>query len=208
MADPRSALGGVVYINLDRRTDRRAEMEAELDRLDLSGVAERFAAIPRSVGILGCGLSHLAVLRLARERGLKNVLIFEDDFELLVEPEEFWTTIRESIAELEAWDSWDVIMLAYHIWDSEPAGERLVRVRSAQTASAYIVNACFYDRLIGLYEWAMPLLESTNEHWTYANDQVWKLLQPASRWFATAQRLGRQRASFSDTAEKHTDYGI
>jgi hypothetical protein len=41
----------VIYINLDRRKDRRNEIEEELQRIDIK--AERFSAIERHPGIVG-----------------------------------------------------------------------------------------------------------------------------------------------------------
>ena len=199
-------LGGVVYINLDRRTDRREQMEEVLDVLGLSG--ERFAAFATRPGCIGCGFSHLAVLKMAREKGWRNVLIFEDDFEPLVPTEEFWSTVRAGLAELG--DDWDVLMLSYHLEAKEEAGEHLWKVVSGQTASGYVVNARYYDTLIELLDWAAPALQKTGRHWEYANDQVWKRLQPAGRWFAFKTRLGRQRAGLSDNGDgpSYSNYGI
>jgi glycosyl transferase family 25 len=196
-------LGGVFYINLDRRTDRQREIEAELMGVGISG--ERFAAIAAEPGIVGCGLSHLAVLRLARDRGLKNVLILEDDFQFLVSKERFWTDVRGFF---ERGIPYDVLMLAYNIQKAQPIDNLIMRVEAADTASAYIVNACFYDSLIELYEEAMPLLAATGQHWIWANDQIWKRLQPGARWFAFTSRLGRQRGSYSDNSLQYMDRGF
>jgi glycosyl transferase family 25 len=202
-------IGGAFYINLARRGDRRAEVEEELKRLGL--VAERFEAIERRPGIVGCGLSHLEVLRTARARGLPNVLVLEDDFQAVVEPAAFWGALEAFFRGPQA-EEFDVLMLAYYAPAVGPVGgqgpDLLVKVVEAQTASAYIVNARMYDRLIELYEWAIPELQKTGRHWDFANDQVWKRLQPASNWYAFKERLGKQRASFSDTAERFHDYGI
>jgi glycosyl transferase family 25 len=199
-------IGHTVYINLERRRDRRAEVEAELAALGLP--AQRFEAIERSPGILGCGLSHLAVLEQAAAAEWPQVLILEDDFEPLVSGEEFAAAVGEALDAVG--DDWDVLMLAYHLESSEPvAGQpNLLRVGAAQTASAYIVNRPFYRPLIELYRWAMPLLERTGRHWEFANDQIWKRVQPTTRWFATAKRLAKQRASYSDNARGFMNYGI
>ena len=70
----------IVYINLEKREDRRKEIENELHNYNIDG--ERFEGIyekpPR--GILGCLKSHLSVLKMAKDKDYKNVLIFEDDF--------------------------------------------------------------------------------------------------------------------------------
>ena len=186
----------IIYINLDKRTDRREEIENELKKYELE--AERYSAIytPHS-GIVGCGYSHLNTLKLAKERGYKNVLILEDDFEFVVSKEEF----EESLNKL--FDSkipFDVCMLSYIVQRGQPIQEYsfVGKVLDGQTASGYIVNQHYYDTLIALYEWAIPLLDSTNEHWNYANDMVWKRLQPKDNWIYFLNRIGKQRDGYSD----------
>lgn len=198
--------GGIFYINLDRRTDRRAEIEAELASHGFDG-AERFAAIPWAKGLVGCGYSHMAVLKEARRRGLKNVLIFEDDFQFLVGADDVWKNLRAFFEGPDA-AAFDVLMLSYNLFASEPHSDVVVRARDVQTASGYVVAAHMYDRLIELYEWAMPLLDSTWQHWIYANDQIWKRFQGGDgRWFAFKERLGRQRPSITDCGEGWADHG-
>jgi GR25 family glycosyltransferase involved in LPS biosynthesis len=186
----------IFYINLDKRTDRREEIEGELASHDL--VAERYSAVhtPHS-GIVGCGYSHLNVLKLARERGYKNVLILEDDFEFMVskeEMEEMLTTFFESNVD------YDVCLLAWIIQKSEevPQYPFLRKIIDGQTAAAYLVNSKYYDKLIELYDWAIPKMEATNHHWLYANDLVWKRLQPADNWYYFVKKIGKQRDSYSD----------
>ena len=82
----------------------------------------------------------------------------------------------------------------------------LKKVKDAQTASAYIVNEKYYDKLIELYEWAMPLLDTTGSHWIYANDQVWKKLQPNDKWYCFTERIGIQSDGFSDNANCYQTY--
>jgi len=199
-------VAGAFYINLDSRQDRREQLEGELAKIGITG-CERFPAIKRNPGILGCGYSHLGVLKEAKQRGYASVLIFEDDFEFLVDKDTFWRTMDSVTADLSG-ANYDVIMLGYYVPKSVPHTANLMKVMEAQAPSAYIVHSRMYDRLISLYEWAMPLLQVTGEHWEYANDQVWKCLQPNSEWYATMLRIGRQRASFSDCNGAFANYGI
>jgi GR25 family glycosyltransferase involved in LPS biosynthesis len=187
-----SLFGGVFVINLDRRPDRLEEFTEEMKMLDMP--FERFSAIYTDFGIDGCGLSHLSVLKLAKERGYKNVLIFEDDFKCLVSKEVFWKAINT----FSQSTPFDVYMLSYLMDLSGNFTEDTVKVFSAQTTSGYIVNESMYDSLINLYEDAMPKLVQTREHWIYANDQIWKQLQPESRWYASKIRLGKQRDGYSN----------
>jgi glycosyl transferase family 25 len=193
-------IGGVFYVNLDHRLDRREQIEGELATMGLP--FERFPAIKGSPGIVGCNKSHLAVLKEAQRRGYESVLIFEDDFQFLVDKETFWNTVR---AAEESIKSFDVIMLAYNLKQSEPHSALLDKVIEVQTTSAYIVHSRMYSKLIDLYEWATPLLQTTGQHWIYALDQIWKRLQPTSEWYAFKTRLGLQRPSYSDCGESWAD---
>jgi len=188
------------YINLDHRTDRRAEIEAECARMGLA--VERFPARTSVTPTHGCALSHLEGLKLARDRGLPEVLLFEDDFQFLISRDQ-WTDL---LAHLPA--DYDVVMLSYNLLQSEPYNDRFGRVLEVQTASGYLVHARFYDTLIATLEEGYARLLETNAHWIYMNDQYWKRLQPTSRWYYSLLRVGKQRPGFSDLGQKFVDNGI
>ena len=177
----------IIYINLERRPDRKDQIEKELAEYGL--IFERFEAIDDSNMGVGCAMSHLEVLKLAKRRGYKSVLILEDEIQ------------RLSI-------DYDVCMLAYNLIQSTDLHDTpfLRKVLDAQTASAYIVKKHYYDVLIQLYEVCIPLLISTGEHWKYANDQSWKTLQRKDNWICTSTRIGKQKAGFSDNGKTYADY--
>lgn len=199
-------LDNIFYINLDKRDDRRVEMEDELKKMNL--VAERFSAIeyPPPNGIVGCGKSHLSVIKLAKERGYKNVLILEDDFVFIVDKPKFDEALTKLFdSELK----FDVCFISYNLLEEEESGiSFLKRVKFSNTASGYIVNSHYYDAIINLYEWSVPLLESTCQHWIYANDQVWRELQEKDKWYCLVPRLGVQRDGFSDNSQKFIARGV
>ena len=199
----------IFYINLDKRTDRLSEIQNELSRMNLSG--ERFSAVYQSppMGILGCGKSHLQVLQMAKERGYKNVLILEDDFIFITSKE----IVEENIQKLfDQKPDFDVCFLAYNldqgVSEDMPDFPFLLRTVEATTASAYIVNQHYYDKLIELYEWAMPLLEETQYHWIYANDQVWKSFQRTDKWYGFTPKLGQQSDGFSDNTNSFVSRNV
>jgi len=193
----------IIYINLNKRIDRREQIEKELNDFDLS--YERFEAIEtKGFGILGCGKSHLQVLKLAKERNYENILILEDDFTFLVSKEEFETQLT-SFFDLKM--DYDVLFLSYNLRRFEPLENSIVnKSLEVQTASGYLVHKNYYDKLIQLYEWAMPLLEQTRAHWIYANDQVWKQLQEKDNWYYFITRIGKQIDGYSDNAGCYVDY--
>ena len=99
----------IIYINLDKRVDKKIYIEEQLERLGLLGGAIRYPGIDgsklskdmekhylknfktmakkrdRILGRIGCFLSHKAVLELAIETKLDNILILEDDCRFLIE---------------------------------------------------------------------------------------------------------------------------
>jgi glycosyl transferase family 25 len=106
-------------INLPERTDRRLAMERELRQFGMAfetGRVEIFRAIRPSdalsfpsVAILGCLLSHLEVLRQARNLGLSRVLVMEDDLvlsgQLRSQEDRLVQVLQESC--------WDMVHFAY-----------------------------------------------------------------------------------------------
>lgn len=198
-------LDKIFYINLDKRTDRRIEIEDELQQYNLYDNAERFPAIyTPEQGILGCTMSHLAVIKLAKERKYKQVLILEDDFYFIIPKEEFeneLTTFFESNIR------YDICMISYNIIKSIPTEYPfLQKIIEAQTASGYMIHQSLYDTLIKVLEDAVEPLRETQQHWIYANDQIWKNIQPQTNWYALTNRCGKQRDGFSDNSNRYQEY--
>jgi GR25 family glycosyltransferase involved in LPS biosynthesis len=190
----------IFYINLDKRSDRKELFEAELMKYGLT--AERFTGIyhPPPMGIVGCGKSHLQVLELAKLRQYKNVLIFEDDF-YFTEPKQVVEDCLQKLFTTKP--DFDVCFLAQnlHLGTLDVDDPLFTRVLYSVTASGYIVNEHYYDKLIELYKPAIPKLEQTGAHWLYANDMIWKSLQETDNWYCFTKCLGKQRDSISDTGD-------
>jgi GR25 family glycosyltransferase involved in LPS biosynthesis len=195
----------IFYINLDKRQDRKEEIELELKNYSIFDNSERIQAIETpGQGILGCTKSHLNAIKLAKERSYENILILEDDFQFIISKEEFENQLQTFF---ENNIQYDVCMISYNIQQSQPTEYPfLTKIIEAQTASGYIIHHTFYDKMIELYEWAIPLLDQTKAHWYYANDQCWKRLQPHANWFSLTTRCGRQRAGYSDNSEQFEDH--
>lgn len=123
-----AALGPGVVINLALRADRRAEMAGELARLGLAldGQAVRIFPAVRpaeaggfpTVGTRGCFLSHLGVLRMARDGGWDRVMILEDDLDFAGD---IAARLPVVLRGLEGRD-WS---LFYGGWGEVPAGQRV-----------------------------------------------------------------------------------
>ena len=189
----------VFYINLENRTDRKLEIENEFFNYGIVDY-ERFNAIKHEeIGAVGCARSHVEVLKLAKEREYKRVLIFEDDFQFIISKEEFFNCMKR-IEDLE----FDVCLLSYNLFQSEEVIENpfFKKVINAETTSGYIINQHYYDKLINQFSSTIPSLEQTNYHWIFAPDVAWKELQKIDTWYCFHPKIGIQRAnSFSDCSK-------
>ena len=158
--------------------------------------AQRFEAIEHNHGLYGCGLSHLAVIKMAKSERWNRVLILEDDILITEEPQKF----RELLSRVLDQREFDVCMLDTNLQQSEPLDEDwLLKVKHSYCAGAYIVENHYYQKLIDLYEWALPKLLETGAHWLYANDAAWHNLQQNDNWITIRPQLCKQMAGYSDT---------
>jgi glycosyl transferase family 25 len=197
----------VVFINLDKRTDRRQEIENELTHL---GVMKekwiRFPAVEHTQGWIGCLKSHKTVLQLALDSNWSNVLILEDDFMATVSPSEFQDELHRYFTSNT---TADVVFLSYNIQKQEPFNEQMGRTTECQTASGYLVMSHYYKTILqNLTEAEIRASHYPSHHWRYANDQYWKQLQKKDIWLYFQKRLGKQRPGFSDLGGCLVDRGV
>jgi len=186
----------IFYINLKKRVDRLQQIEAELSNMAFSqSVCERFEADER--GQIGCIQSHIGVLRLAKKRHYRNVLILEDDFRFLVSRETFDHEVGVFFGKrLDFY----VLMLSHHCLSTKPWDEQVSIGTNCQDGAGYIVNASAYDGLIYWLSYGSVKLLHTGSHWLYMNDQIWKKMQTEDKWFVMNRKMGEQNGSASDLA--------
>lgn len=193
---------GVFFINLEHRKDRLSEIQPEIEKMELN--AERFEAIKTTYGAVGCMKSHLEILKIAKERGYRSVLIFEDDFMFVVDKETFWKELK-TFEEKKI--QYDVLMLSHNTHKATVYDDQIYKLIETQTTSGYIAHSRVYDKLIELFEKNIPILETTRAHEAHC-DQCWKVLQPTGNWFAFKKRIGVQRESYSDIEKRVVYYGV
>jgi GR25 family glycosyltransferase involved in LPS biosynthesis len=134
---------------------------------------------------------------MARDNGWRNVLILEDDIVFNVSSQSFEKNIERLFVD---GPEFDVCMLDINLQRSKPVVQDwLIRVLYAHCAGAYIVQGHYYQAIIDLYEWGLPLLLQTGMHWIYANDAVWERLQEMDRWITFREQICEQMGGYSDT---------
>jgi glycosyl transferase family 25 len=197
-----SDITNIYYINLDRRIDRKMHIETQLKLLNWK--ATRFPAILHSFGALGCSLSHLAMLKYAKNKNLDHILILEDDVSFL-NPSLFLNNLKNF---LETHSNFDVLLLAgNNMGDYVRIDDFCVKVSHCQTTTAYLVKNHYYDTLIKNYENSINLLQLyPNKIHNFAIDQFWGILQKTHNWFLLTPLSVVQRPDISDIEKRPTNY--
>jgi len=67
-------------INLDNRPEKWGRIQDDFKDTDID--VERFPAIKHTNGHIGCGLTHVALVKMAKEKNMDSILIIEDDCRL------------------------------------------------------------------------------------------------------------------------------
>lgn len=190
------------YINLEHREDRKEHVEKEFR--DLGIPIHRFNAVKVQDGRIGCGLSHLKCLLIAKERNWSHVLIVEDDI-LFLNPDNFRKQLNSF---LSSGTKWDVVMFAgNNIPPYEINGHHSIKVTRCQTTTGYMVKRHYYDSLImNIKEGISRLVKEPENHFYYAIDKYWFQLQMRDNWFLIVPLSVTQRDDYSDIEKKKTSY--
>jgi hypothetical protein len=190
-------------INLPHRTDRRAEMEAQLR---LSGLSADFFPASRptetagfpSIGARGCYLSHLAVLRDAAKRGC-HVMVMEDDLDFVPEFRSRW---HKALADLET-NPWSIFYPA-HLLENTASGVTEVASDTHLLCAHFVVfHRDAVATIVAGLERILARPPGHPDGGPMHVDGAYSTLRqqdPGLRTFICAPSLGHQRSSRSDIA--------
>jgi len=197
-----SEIKNALYINLESRTDRNKHVTNQLKLLGIP--AERFNAVKLPDGALGCSMSHLRCLQMAKEKGWDHVLICEDDI-TFTNPGLFVQQLNKFLSKQE---KWDVLLLAgNNMPPYKPVEDYCVQVTRCQTTTGYLVKSHYYDKLIDNIKTGMNMLVRNRDmHKIYAIDKYWFLLQDKDLWFLITPLSVVQREDYSDIEKRRTNY--
>jgi len=203
----------VVYINLERRSDRAQQIEQEFSRLGLSP-PERFNAIEDPNPMLGAAKSHLQVLENLRSSSPESmVMVCEDDLIFQGSRTELDCAIEEFAEDTRL----DVLCLAYMIKNTVKT-PKLIEVKATEhllisnqilTQACYVLKPSAITPLIESLRQSIKLL-SAGVQWSYAaGDVYWQTLQQGRLFFAHPKsRLARQSAGHSDIWNHFKDLAV
>lgn len=162
----------IFIINRDSRNDRWEQLQNNLIKLNITNY-ERISAIEPIynqinkkhyrnftmffpiqydidlktyiTGSCGCKYSHIKVMKLAKKRGYKRILVLEDDAELL---DNFEDVFFKAVEQLP--DKWDIVQLCgnYPHEDPPKISKNLLKIGTSFTTLAYMVTDKLFDTII------------------------------------------------------------
>lgn len=190
----------VVYINLDRREDRRQHMESQLSRegitaerfsaIDSDKITEKFKVKPK---MAGCNLSHMEVLLQSTWTNSGHVLVLEDDAV-------FATGIKQKFNEALPYlpDDWQMLYLGAshpeHAKKPEQVNKYWWRLYHGLTTHAYAVNKNALSTVLAKINMDDPI----DCHYTELQKELnCYIINPPLAW---------QMAGHSDIENRHMSY--
>jgi glycosyl transferase, family 25 len=205
----------IVYLNLDRRTDRRKIMEDQFTKLGWS--VDRISAVdgnpmgwkpthwagrPESVdGGMGCTASHLSALEYAKGNNADKILILEDDCILDDKiNQKFESLIKEVPAD------WDLLYFGgVHEtrggkFIPEKLSKNILKIKRTLCLHCYAVNSTMYDKV-------KEIAYSEYPYFRYTLDGYYAVqIQSICNSYCFNPPLAWQTGSFSDIQKGHRDY--
>ena len=180
----------IYCINLDKRIDRWEECQIQFEKHSLD--VERFSAIDGSIiendtklanGELGILRTHIELIKDAKEKGYKNILILEDDVEFDDDLNQNFTSIINQIP-----NNWIMLYLgANHVGGVIQISENICQIIHSYAIHAFAINSDLFDLIInGLPKYKKPV------------DVFYAELQPLFPSYVIRPHLAWQRESFSD----------
>lgn len=204
----------IFVINLDTRKDRWNLIEKDLKDFRIDNY-ERFPAIrielkdippqyysnmfsPRKihdyykVGISGCKMSHVGVMKIAKERNYDSILVLEDDAKMIENIHSFFYLIEQQLRNI----NWDMIYFGgQRKKDNDiQVSANIIKANHIFTTHAYAIKNKLFDKVIN--ESLSSGLEMDN---FYIN-----LIQPNYNCYCTYPHLIYQRNSDSDILQNYS----
>lgn len=195
----------ILYINLDRRPDRKEYVLNELLNVGfLQDSIERFSAISMNTPAIGCSLSHLHCIEKAKSLNWDHVLIVEDDITFVNQPL-FKTQFNKL---LSSQSDWDVVLLGgNNCGPYQFKSDCSVKISRCASTVGYLVKNSYYDKLINNYKNGIQyFLQNTNLPMRFAIDVYWGSLQQQDNWYLIYPLSVSQKVDFSDIEKRVVNY--
>ena len=191
-----------IYINLEHRKDRNDSILKELNKINVHN-PQRFNAIQKENGAIGCSLSHIKCLELAIKNNYEYVLICEDDIEIL-NPSLFVENVNQF---LNSKMDWDVLLIAgNNMVPYNFVTNYCIKIYNCLTTTGYIVKNAYFETLLTNYKDGVINLMKNPENANYKIDKYWQILQKKDNWYMLIPSTIVQKEDYSDIEKKITNF--
>jgi GR25 family glycosyltransferase involved in LPS biosynthesis len=158
-------ISGGFYINLDYREDRNQLMKNQLMELKLDDLITRVSAVSVTNSTVyslnnkelitsisrATAESHKKIIKIAKERNFKNVLILEDDALFYNDNDiKGIEIIEKTLDDLNKIPNWEIFFLGTNIHDEtlHLVSDNIIKCNCCVSTHAYILNENSYDKLL------------------------------------------------------------
>lgn len=193
----------IFCINLDSRLDRWESAKTQFDKHNLD--VERISAIKGSdlnldwppeikEGAVGCSLSHLFTIKMAKQMNLSNYLVLEDDIEF----DENFNEKFSNIYENEVPFDWDMLYLGgqhFHGMNLTQVSEHVFKCEYTLAAHSVAFKYKIYDRFINSL---IDITKPCDVHYAESHKEI--------NAYVIIPHLTWQRNSYSDIEKTNVDY--
>ena len=194
----------IYCINLDDRKDRWEEAVKQFVKHNLW--VERVSGIKGSnmnldfppeikEGAVGCSLSHLFTIKLAKQNNLENFLLLEDDVVFDDEVNEKFFSVLDQVP-----DDWDMLYLGgqhFHGMDMPQVNENVYKCVYTLAAQSVGIKNTVYDYFI---DKLMDITKINDLHYAESHKEI--------NAYVIIPHLSWQRNTYSDIEKTFVDYSF
>ena len=187
----------ILFINLKHRKDRLKNSIKQLNLLkkQIPNINwERFEAIKHDNGAIGCAMSHLECLYIAKEKNWEHVFICEDDIVF----SDIQTLVNSYNKFISDNIDFDVLIIGGNNFQPyTKITNEYCKISNCQSTTGYIINKHYYNKLIDIFKQSIDKLTLTNDL-IYSIDRSWKTLQQNDTWYLLTPLTVHQLPGISD----------
>jgi len=199
MSNPFDYFEEMYCINLDHRTDRWELAQEEFKSVDILDRVNRFSAIKNNDGRIGLIKSFLSIFKDVKKRGVKNVLIFEDDVKFINDPLENLSKAIKSTGNID----WMLFYLGANTHEKcikfKP---NLILLKNAFSAHAIAYNHKIYDKIIDKFEKTNEIKNMYDINDVFFCNEI----QNKNISLMVNPIIATQRESYSDLEKRFVNY--
>lgn len=148
----------IYVINLKHRTDRKEEILNDLKDTTTFNI-KFFEAIKNEKGWIGCGLSHLSLIKYAQDNNFPYIIVAEDDFLFKINDAKVKEVISLLTSNLNDWEIfngspsfWDkrncISQLNFYNFTNPELKDKFLKVDWGQSTSFMIYNRNSYTKIL------------------------------------------------------------